>query len=43
MVGLGVILAAVFVTLWILDARRSRREAHDPERLHQDPHERHLP
>lgn len=35
------LLGLVFAIVWWIDARRSRREAGDPERLRQPPAEHH--
>ncbi|MGN0063972.1 MAG: hypothetical protein ACI379_06995 [Nocardioides sp.] len=35
-VAVAAVVLAVFVGLWWLDARRSQRQAHDPERLDVD-------
>lgn len=34
--GAAAIVVVAFALLWWLDARRSRRQAHDPERLDVD-------
>ncbi len=33
----GALVVAIFAVVWWLDARRSDRQADDPERLEQDP------
>ncbi len=39
-VAAAVIVLAIFLALWLLDARRAKQVEHDPERLEQDPEQR---
>ena len=35
-IALGVVVLGFFVTLWVLDARRTKKQAADPERTDVD-------
>ena len=38
---LGAVVAALFLVVWIVDAKRAEQVGHDDERQHTDPDEQH--